>query len=989
MANEDPPYRVEYAKSNRSSCKSCLSLIAKDSLRIAIMVQSRHFDGKEPKWHHYTCFFSKCRPKSVDDVGHFHNLRWEDQEKVRAQIERPGCSGANKENSKSVKLVKKSLPDFVIQYALSNRSACKKCEGKIEKDEIRISHKEFDPEKPQIGLVDRWHHVGCFMKARKELGWDDSEYTAEMLTGFKGLDTEDRNTIKKLLQKKGKKTKKTGAKEAKIDVKTEMENNISQKLRGQSSLLWKVIDNLKKQDLKKPELVQILEENNQTVPKGIDKIYDRIADGMIFGRLPPCSVCGDGQLVASSRGFYQCTGNISGWTSCTNTTLDVKRTPWVIPAELKDEYPYLKKYRFKAKDRVFPPTVAPKPLKNKKILLVGKLSKSKEDIKADIEKLGGSVTTSLSKAYCCISTQGEVDSKKKRIRDAEVEDIFIVSETFLTECAQMQSQTSVLLPLLKKFSLASWGTERACTGDGKSMKRIMEEERIGASSSKKMKVVVKSGAAVDPESNMEDDSEVLVHNGHKHTATLSMVDMKSGHNSFYKLQLLQNVSGRRWHIFRAWGRVGTNIGGTKLEDFRSLNGALDNFHEVYLEKTGNKFGCSDFVKYPKKFYPLEIDYGEDDESKFKLDGAGASSKLAASVQEIVKMIFDLESMKKAMMEFEIDLNKMPLGKLSKRQMQTAYSVLTEATELIKTNELVGGKMLDCSNRFYTLIPHDYGFEQPPLLDNEDIIKAKASMLDNLMDIEVAYNILKGGKEVEGAENEDPLDASYKKLQCEIDPVEKDSEEFNLVKNYVELTHASTHDQYTLAIDELFKVNRKGEDRRFRPFQKLPNRQLLWHGSRATNFAGILSQGLRIAPPEAPVTGYMFGKGIYFADMVSKSANYCGSSHSNPYGLGLLADVALGNMYELTNAKNVRKLPKGKHSVKGIGTTEPDKSTHVTTTDGVTVPMGKESTADLTRHNNQTSKTKQYKLVYNEYIVYDVAQVNLKYLVKFKFNYKSL
>ena len=32
--------------------------------------------------------------------------------------------------------------------------------------------------------------------------------------------------------------------------------------------------------------------------------------------------------------------------------------------------------------------------------------------------------------------------------------------------------------------------------------------------------------------------------------------------------------------------------------------------------------------------------------------------------------------------------------------------------------------------------------------------------------------------------------------------------------------------------------------------------LLWHGSRLTNWVGILSQGLRIAPPEAPVTGYM-------------------------------------------------------------------------------------------------------------------------------------
>ena len=48
--------------------------------------------------------------------------------------------------------------------------------------------------------------------------------------------------------------------------------------------------------------------------------------------------------------------------------------------------------------------------------------------------------------------------------------------------------------------------------------------------------------------------------------------------------------------------------------------------------------------------------------------------------------------------------------------------------------------------------------------------------------------------------------------------------------------------------------RKGESSRFKPFSKLPNRKLLWHGSRVTNMAGILSQGLRIAPPEAPVTG---------------------------------------------------------------------------------------------------------------------------------------
>ncbi len=55
--------------------------------------------------------------------------------------------------------------------------------------------------------------------------------------------------------------------------------------------------------------------------------------------------------------------------------------------------------------------------------------------------------------------------------------------------------------------------------------------------------------------------------------------------------------------------------------------------------------------------------------------------------------------------------------------------------------------------------------------------------------------------------------------------------------------------------------------------------MLFHGSRLSNWAGILGQGLRIAPPEAPPTGYMFGKGVYFADMASKSANYCWATPS--------------------------------------------------------------------------------------------------------------
>lgn len=71
---------------------------------------------------------------------------------------------------------------------------------------------------------------------------------------------------------------------------------------------------------------------------------------------------------------------------------------------------------------------------------------------------------------------------------------------------------------------------------------------------------------------------------------------------------------------------------------------------------------------------------------------------------------------------------------------------------------------------------------------------------------------------------------------------------------------------------------------------------LWHGSRTSNFIGIISEGLRIAPPDAPSSGYMFGKGIYFSDIPSKAANYCHPKEENPEGLILLCEVALGSIY---------------------------------------------------------------------------------------------
>lgn len=62
-------------------------------------------------------------------------------------------------------------------------------------------------------------------------------------------------------------------------------------------------------------------------------------------------------------------------------------------------------------------------------------------------------------------------------------------------------------------------------------------------------------------------------------------------------------------MFRAWGRVGTTIGGNKLENFGAKRTALEKFMELFAEKTGNLWeDRKSFQKRPNKFYPLDIDY---------------------------------------------------------------------------------------------------------------------------------------------------------------------------------------------------------------------------------------------------------------------------------------------------------------------------------------------------------------------------------------------
>lgn len=423
-----------------------------------------------------------------------------------------------------------------------------------------------------------------------------------------------------------------------------------------------------------------------------------------------------------------------------------------------------------------------------------------------------------------------------------------------------------------------------------------------------------------------------------------------------------SFSSRYW-IFESWGRISTSIGSKRLTNYLTPEEACKRFKNIYKEKCGYDFGSYTYKK-PGKFYHLDID--------FKIGNrkptAFVKSKLSSPIYDLMKLIFDIKHTNKMMMSCDLDLKRMPLGKMSSTQIYAAMNVLKEISKYITENG-TQIELQNASNHFYTLIPHGFSVKRPSTIDSVETVKEKNELLESLLNMGMIYGFLEG----ENGEKIHPFDACYEKIKTDIDVLSKDAPEFIKISEIVRNTHGATHNQYKLEVVDVFKLKRKREDVRSRTYKKLENHQILWHGSRTTNFVSILTKGLRVAPKQAVATGCMFGKGIYFADIVSKSANYCMSGLNDNTGLLLLCDVALGKSRLPTYAKDYSDLPnENEHSVKACGATYP---TEYSTLDGVKIATG-----GLRQANFPTG------LNYNEYVVYDINQVKMKYLVKVKFNF---
>jgi len=518
-----------------------------------------------------------------------------------------------------------------------------------------------------------------------------------------------------------------------------------------------------------------------------------------------------------------------------------------------------------------------------------------------------------------------------------------------------------------------------------------------------------------------------------YNVTLNMTDVAMGINSYYIIQLLElnedqsdDEETSRYVIYRKWGRVGTDRGSDMKESFDDLKKAKSKFEWAFEEKTGNKWADKDtnFVKKPGKYFLVEIDYKTDVAalSNPSLNLSSINSKLPKPLQELIGLIFDVKVMEKTLADLNFDAEKTPLGMLSKAQIDKGFAILTKIQNELDSKDSNKTTLRDLSNQFYTVIPHNFGKSGGAVIKDKKLLTEKIEMLDTLSQIQIAYALLSSsGASVAAGSLVDPLEVNYKKLNTKLEALPHNSKEFKMVETFINntATHPSSYSSYkSLELLEVFEVEREGERERYEKLTRkedIGNEMLLIHGSRVTNFVGILSQGLKIAPPDVPASGYLFGKGLYFADMFAKSANYCRATKTSETGLLLLAQVALGSIYETLSPKYMDKPPTGYDSTQGVGELYPDpaqsiklphkkKEVKVKEEDKSSSKnkkgkgKGKEAESDEDEDDDDNEekditvplgtplKKKAQGLKFNEFIVYNENQVYNRFLVKVKFNF---
>lgn len=467
-----------------------------------------------------------------------------------------------------------------------------------------------------------------------------------------------------------------------------------------------------------------------------------------------------------------------------------------------------------------------------------------------------------------------------------------------------------------------------------------------------------------------------------YSCTLNQTDIDANKNKFYIMQLVK--SGNKWSNNIIYGRTG-EVGRILCDDYNNKSDAISSFEKQFKSKTGNKWGTKDFVRKEGKYFMAEVSY--DDVKDIKLpDGKIPDSNLPTRTQDLLKMLSDINMMNNALVQLDIDTKKLPLGKIKQSQLEKANGILDKIHEALKTlddiktgldkvssQEEVKSKIVSLSSEYYTYIPNACGRKKPPVINSDEMVGKYRDVIDDLSNIAIAVKIMDNNNN-----NVNPVDNIYNGIDTKIEPLDKSSKMWEELTKYVKNTHGPTHD-CKLDVLDIFEVQQNNKGKDYNNYSSnIGNKHLLFHGTPQSCVLSIFKRDFFLDPTKlndvkVQIAGKMFGYGVYFADCATKSFNYTRAQNTDDVGCLIVAEVSLGKILEKTHSDyglNKNVLSKINYdSTKGLGKWEPAGSTEI---NNVKIP------------NKQLAEKKiNTSLRYNEFIVYDINQIMIKYLILVK------
>lgn len=421
---------------------------------------------------------------------------------------------------------------------------------------------------------------------------------------------------------------------------------------------------------------------------------------------------------------------------------------------------------------------------------------------------------------------------------------------------------------------------------------------------------------------------------------LQVTDLTNNNNKYYALELHKG-KGNKYRLYTHYGRTddleaNPDAGQKECRYFDSLPEAQAFYDQIYREKTSARKGYREVALASSKIGSQKArgtSTGHmDDRTLEKLAAKAAgggkakpakASTLRPEVQELVRYIYD-EATNALTTTVAATITargiETPLGILTVGQIEKGEAILADLYDQFKKKKRDAEAMSRLSSDFYTAIPHRIGRSRAAVQE------AVISTLADFQQKQETLQLMKDMLEVNGDGGvlfNHKVDQEYGALGCEIDWVPPSESEYKEMADYVVRSQVKTK---KLKVKNLWKLKRPGEWDTFT--SGISNQRHLFHGSRISNWVGILSRGILL--PKIVVSmgvdrtdeGWL-GSGIYFGDAVCTSYFYC-TPGKRKTSLIALARVALGKPKQYHKITyGLKAPPKGFDSCHGVRDTEFD------------------------------------------------------------------